>query len=92
MMPGSLIPGSWAYPETIPGGGDDYITSLLNKMLEEIPNLELNSEYGMAGILAQILDELPFMLPDGFSYASAFFTAVLDEGEFLRSSTRGIRI
>jgi len=80
---GVFDPSSWAYPETIPGGGDDYITSLQNKMLEEIPNLELNSEYGMAGILAQILDELPFMLPDGFSYASAFFTAVLDEGEFL---------
>jgi len=79
---GVFDPGSWAYPETIPGGGDDYILSLQNKMLEEIPNLELNTEYGMAGILAQILDELPFMLPDGYSYASAFFTAVLDEGEY----------
>jgi len=37
----------------------------------------------MPGVLAQILDELPFMLPDGYSYASAFFTAVLDEGEYL---------
>jgi len=80
---GVFDPSSWAYPETIPGGGDDYIISLQNKMLEEIPNLELNTKYGMAGILAQILDELPFMLPDGYSYASAFFTAVLDDGEYL---------
>ena len=36
-------PDSWAYPGTIPGGGDDYITSLQNKMLEEMPSLELNS-------------------------------------------------
>ncbi len=80
---GVFDPSSWAYPETIPGGGDDYITSLQNKMLEEIPGLEPVTEYGMPGVLAQVLDELPFMLPDGFSYASAFFTAVLDEGELL---------
>jgi hypothetical protein len=80
---GVFDPNSWAYPETIPGGGDDYITSLQNKMLEEIPNLELNTEYGMSGVLAQILDELAFMLPDKYSYASAFFTAVLDEGEYM---------
>ena len=80
---GVFDPDSWAYPDTIPGGGDDYITSLQNKMLEEIPNLELNTEYGLPGVLAQVLDELPFMLPDEFSYASAFFTAVLDEGEYL---------
>ena len=42
----------------------------------------------MAGILAQILDELPFMLPEGYSYVSAFFTAVLDEGENSRSPPR----
>jgi hypothetical protein len=80
---GVFDPSSWAYPETIPGGGDDYITSLQDKMLEEIPGLEPVTEYGMPGVLAQVLDELPFMLPDGFSYASAFFTAVLDEGELL---------
>ena len=80
---GVFDPASWAYPETIPGGGDDYITSLKNKMLEEIPNLELDTEHGIPGILAQVLDELPFMLPDEYSYASAFFTAVLDEGEYL---------
>ncbi len=80
---GVFDPSSWTYPETIPGAGNDYITSLQNKMLDEIPNLVLNTEFGLAGILAQILDELPFMLPDGFSYASAFFTAVLDEGEYL---------
>ena len=33
--------------------------------------------------MAQILDELPFMLPDGYSYASVFFTAVLDDGEYM---------
>ncbi len=80
---GVFDPSSWAYPETIPGGGDDYISSLQDKMLEEIPGLEPVTEYGMPGVIAQVLDELPFMLPDGFSYASAFFTAVLDEGELL---------
>jgi len=80
---GVFDPNSWIYPETIPGGGDDYITSLQNKMLEEIPGLEPITEYGMSGVLAQVLDELPFMLPDDFSYASAFFTAVLDEGEYM---------
>lgn len=52
-------------------------------MLAEIPGLEPVTEYGLPGILAQVLDELPFMLPDDFSYASAFFTAVWDEGEYL---------
>jgi hypothetical protein len=33
--------------------------------------------------LAPILDELPFLLPDEYSYASVFFTAVLDEGEYM---------
>ena len=80
---GVFDPSSWIYPDTIPGGGEDYITSLQNKMLEEIPNLEPITEYGLPGILAQVLDELPFMLPENYSYASAFFTAVLDEGEYM---------
>jgi len=82
---GVYDPDSWVYPETIPGGGDDYILSLQDKMLEEIPSLEPVTDFGIPGILAQVLDELPFMLPDGYFYASAFFTVVLDEGEYMDS-------
>ena len=39
---GVFDPDSWVYREYIPGGGDDYITSLQNKMLQEILNLEPN--------------------------------------------------
>jgi hypothetical protein len=74
---------SGVYPKAIPGGGDEYITSLHNRVLERLPNVKPDTEHGLPGIYAQVLDELPFILPDDYSYNSAFFTVVLEEGEFL---------
>jgi hypothetical protein len=80
---GVFDPNSWVLPEELPGGGEDYILSLQERMLESIPEVEPVTDYGLPGIIAQVLDELPFMLPNDFSYVSAFFTAVVDDGDEL---------
>lgn len=80
---GVFDPDSGAYPKAIPGGGDEYITSLHNKVLESLPNLEPDTEHGLAGMYAQVLDELPYILPEDYSYSSAFFTVVLEDGEYM---------
>jgi hypothetical protein len=74
--------GSGAYPKAIPGG-DEYITSLYEKVLQDLPNSQPDDEHGIPGMYAVVIDDLPYILPEGYQYASAFFTVVLEEGEVL---------
>jgi hypothetical protein len=73
---------SGEYPKAIPGG-EEYISSLHDKVLELLPNATPDDEHGVPGIYAQVLDELPYLLPEEYSYSAAFFTVVLEDGEFL---------